>query len=347
MRIISRHKKTPALAGDGVLGNESNYQERNVMANISTTASNVIPFRFEAKEVRTLLVNDQPWFVAADVCGSLAIGNVSLAVNGRADRESDGLDQDEKGIATVNTPSGAQEMLVVNESGLYSLIFKSRKGEAKRFKKWVTSEVLPAIRKHGHFIDHSEAMGDLIGSVIGTSGEHVLDRVIDQKASPVAKGLQRSFRHTMKSRLRSRFNVQRTALIPAECLADACNFVAAYALEGEFIAREIEQSKDERLNINFPLTELIKRRPEMLTIRNSEQAWLDVSMQDLCSRPQDLSLCEKALCELRDNGYDIEGAWFEVRSLRNRLGELNSFLTGLGVAMQHPTRYAVDVEDAA
>lgn len=317
------------------------------MANNSTAVSNVIPFRFEAKEVRTLLIDDQPWFVAADVCGSLAIGNVSLAVNGRADRESDGLDEDEKGIATVNTPSGAQEMLVVNESGLYSLIFKSRKGEAKRFKKWVTAEVLPAIRKHGHFVDHSSSMGDLVGAVIGSSGEIVLDRVIDQKAYSVPRVMQRSFRHTMKSRLRSRFNVQRTALIPAECLADACNFVAAYILEGEFIAREIEQPKDNWLNIDAPLEALVKRRPKMLEDRGNGRAWLDVSMQDLCSRPQDISLCEVILCELRDQGYNIEGAWFEVRSLRNRLGELNSFLTGLGGAMQTPTRYSVDLEDAA
>jgi hypothetical protein len=61
--------------------------------------------------------------------------------------------------------------------------------------------------------------------------------VIDQKASPVPHSLQRSFKQTMKSRLRSRFNVHRTALIPAECLSDACNFVAAYALEGEWIGR--------------------------------------------------------------------------------------------------------------
>ncbi|MBI6711610.1 MULTISPECIES: Rha family transcriptional regulator [Pseudomonas syringae group] len=88
-------------------------------------------------------------------------------------------------------------------------------------------------------VSSTDLVGDLVGSVIGTSGEHVLDRVIDQKASPVAKGLQRSFRHTMKSRLRSRFNVQRTALIPAECMADACNFVAAYVLEGEFLPKEI------------------------------------------------------------------------------------------------------------
>jgi Rha family phage regulatory protein len=190
-------------------------------------------------------------------------------------------------------------------------------------------------------------VGDLVGAVIGSSGEVVLDRVIDQKAYSVPRVMQRSFRHTMKSRLRSRFNVQRTALIPAECLADACNFVAAYVLEGEFIEREVVQSKADRLNIKFPLEELVKRRPAMLSDRGNGRAWLDVNMQDLCSRPQDISLCEEILCELRDNGYDIEGAWFEVRSLRNRLHELNSFLTGLGVAMQQPTRYSVDLEDAA
>lgn len=79
--------------------------------------SNVIPFEFDSQQLRTVLIDEQPWFVAADVCASLSIGNVSLAVNGRADRESDGLDEDERGIATVNTPSGTQEMLGINESG--------------------------------------------------------------------------------------------------------------------------------------------------------------------------------------------------------------------------------------
>jgi prophage antirepressor-like protein len=87
----------------------------------------------------------------------MGLSNVSLAVNGRADRPGDGLDDDERGIATVNTPSGEQQMLVVSESGLYSLIFKSRKPEAKAFKKWVTAEVLPAIRKYGMYL-HAPAM---------------------------------------------------------------------------------------------------------------------------------------------------------------------------------------------
>ncbi len=80
-------------------------------------------------------------------------------------------------------------------------------------------------------------VGDLVGSVIGSSGEVVLDRVIDQKAAALPAPLRRSFKHTMKSRLRTRFNVQRTALIPAEELANACNFVAAYVFEGEFLPK--------------------------------------------------------------------------------------------------------------
>lgn len=185
-------------------------------------------------------------------------------------------------------------------------------------------------------------VGDLVGAVIGSSGEVVLDRVIDQKAYSLPAAMQRSFRHTIKSRLRSRFNVQKTALIPAEELANACNFVVAYVFEGQFVAKEPSKPN---LDIHYPLESLVQRRPEMLEHRGMGQAWLDVSMSDICSRPQDLSLCEQILCELRDAGYEIDGAWFEVRSLRNRLHDLNSFLTGLGVAMQRPTRYAIEVSE--
>jgi|GEM_PF-1052612 len=200
-------------------------------------STNVIPFNFGKQQVRTLLINDQPWFVAADVCASLAIANVSLAVNGRADRESDGLDQDEKGIATVNTPSGAQEMLVVNESGLYSLIFKSRKGEAKRFKKWVTAEVLPAIRKHGRYEDHQAKMPTLMDELIGMSELSVIKGLIRDKGKAVSADRQKSFALTMHNRLHTRFNVPRTELIPAGQFEAACNFIAAYVLEGEFLPR--------------------------------------------------------------------------------------------------------------
>lgn len=120
----------------------------------------VIPFQFDAREVRTLLIDDQPWFVAADVSCAL-----EYRIAGDMTRN---LDDDEKGTQIVRTPGGDQEMLVINESGLYSAILRSRKAEAKRFKKWVTAEVLPAIRKHGRYEDSSNKMATLVGETIGT-----------------------------------------------------------------------------------------------------------------------------------------------------------------------------------
>lgn len=108
-----------------------------------TNITQVIPFKFEAREVRTLLIDDQPWFVAADVCKSLDIVSTARALSR--------LDDDEKGVHSMNTLGGTQNLSTVNESGLYSLILTSRKPEAKRFKKWVTAEVLPAIRKTGSY----------------------------------------------------------------------------------------------------------------------------------------------------------------------------------------------------
>jgi prophage antirepressor-like protein len=101
-------------------------------------------FAFEGAEIRTLLIDDEPWWVAADVCAVLHHTNPTTAVAG--------LDEDEKGLSIVETPGGPQQMVTVNEPGLYSLTFRSRKKEAKTFKRWVTHEVLPALRKHGTYM---------------------------------------------------------------------------------------------------------------------------------------------------------------------------------------------------
>ena len=95
-------------------------------------------------KVRTLNLNGEPWFVAADVCKALELGNPSMTV--------ERLDDDEKGISTIDTLGGKQRMAIINEPGLYSLVITSRKPEAKAFKRWITHEVIPAIRKHGVYI---------------------------------------------------------------------------------------------------------------------------------------------------------------------------------------------------
>jgi anti-repressor protein len=103
------------------------------------------PFTFPAtgQTVRTVMVDEEPRFVATDVCAVLGIANPysSLAL----------LDDDEKGLHSMETPGGPQDVTVVNEPGLYSLILRSRKPEAKAFKRWVTHDVLPAIRRTGSY----------------------------------------------------------------------------------------------------------------------------------------------------------------------------------------------------
>lgn len=106
---------------------------------------------FENKDfgkVRTVTLNGAPWFVAADVCRALDIANSRDAVKR--------LDDDERGVVSTDTLGGVQEMTVVNESGLYSLVLGSRKPEAKQFKRWITHEVIPTIRKTGGYVNNDD-----------------------------------------------------------------------------------------------------------------------------------------------------------------------------------------------
>lgn len=105
-------------------------------------------FTYSGNEVRTVQKNGEPWFVLKDVCAILGISKYRDA----ADR----LDPDEREPVRVDTLGGKQEMLCINESGLYNVILRSDKPEAKPFRKWVTSEVLPSIRKTGGYIAGQE-----------------------------------------------------------------------------------------------------------------------------------------------------------------------------------------------
>ena len=297
-------------------------------------STNVIPFNFGKQQVRTLLIDGEPWFVATDISAALQHRDSSNMCRN--------LDDDEKGTQIVSTLGGAQEMLAINESGLYSAILRSRKAEAKRFKKWVTAEVLPAIRKHGRYEDSQGVMVPMVDDILGKSGALRLSNIMRCRVAKMGAEHQRSATAKLASALHACFGVPRVELIPAGQFQAAANFIASYKIEGEYLGPE--QAK-RQLQIRYPIEALTQRRPEMLEYRGMGQAWLDVSMSDICSRPQDLSLCEKILCELRDAGYEVDGAWYEVRSLRNRLHQLNSFLTGLGAAMQQPTRYAVEVSE--
>ena len=102
--------------------------------------------------IRTVRQNGEILFVATDICKALEIKDTSKAVAR--------LDADEKGTTLIRTPGGEQNLLVVNEYGLYNLVLASRKPEAKAFKRWITHDVIPSIRKTGGYINGSEDMSD-------------------------------------------------------------------------------------------------------------------------------------------------------------------------------------------
>lgn len=102
-------------------------------------------FSFEGNKVRTLKINNEPYFVGKDVAKILGYSNTRDALSRYVDSE-------DKGVAKLDTLGGKQNQTIINESGLYSLILSSKLPKAKKFKHWVTSEVLPSIRKHGAYM---------------------------------------------------------------------------------------------------------------------------------------------------------------------------------------------------
>lgn len=102
----------------------------------------------EFGEIRTVEVNGEPWFVGKDVATALGYGEGKSLANAVANH----VDEEDRGVTELMTPGGNQKMVIINESGLYSLVLSSKLPGAKRFKRWITSEVIPSIRKHGAYL---------------------------------------------------------------------------------------------------------------------------------------------------------------------------------------------------
>lgn len=118
--------------------------------------NNVLDFQFEGHDVRAIAIDGEPWFVGKDVAEALGYGKGKSITNAVTNH----VDDEDKGVTKIMTPGGRQKMVIINESGLYSLILSSKLDSAKKFKKWVTSEVLPSIRKNGGYIYGQENMSE-------------------------------------------------------------------------------------------------------------------------------------------------------------------------------------------
>lgn len=134
---------------------------------------------YQDEEVRTLLINGEPCFIANDLCAVLDIRNARDAVAT--------LDEDEKGVASTDTLGGAQQTAYVTEAGMYSLVLRSRKPEAKAFKRWLTHEVLPSIRKTGQYQRSPMTADEIVAQALQITSARVqaLENKVAQDAPKV------------------------------------------------------------------------------------------------------------------------------------------------------------------
>lgn len=210
---------------------------------MTTQTKQLSTFNFENQSIRALVINNEPWFVAKDLCDTLGITNPSKAILN--------LDDDEKMISTDSNlklgsaGNGAQSLALVSESGMYTLILRCRDAVKKgsiphRFRKWVTAEVLPAIRKTGKYEGKTTA-DDRTG----------LRNAVNMLVSK--KGLIYSDAYHL---VHQRFNVESIEDLTLEQLPQAVEYVHKIILEGELITEAELPSSEKKFSFEFTEYEL-------------------------------------------------------------------------------------------
>ncbi|WP_223264769.1 Bro-N domain-containing protein [Achromobacter spanius] len=188
------------------------------------------PFNFGAHPVRVVVRDGQPWFVAADVCAALDYKNASKAV-------ADHLDPDERSNEQLDRSRMGSKAVIINESGLYALVLRSRKPEARKFAKWVTSEVLPQIRKTGAYLPKEFAVNP--GDVLTKEQQDVLRQLVKSTADRLPKEKQGGAMTKMWSKLKAHFGV-RYRDIPQQEYTEAISLLTRAATEWELVDDEQE-----------------------------------------------------------------------------------------------------------
>jgi hypothetical protein len=250
---ISLKAKKPQRVRDARASDVKTYEGNHEMNN-STASSNVIPFR----SAKLLLVDQdgEPFVAMKPVVEGMGLDWKTQYRKLQAGRFDS--------VMVIITTTGADgKMYEMSCMPLRKLPGWLMSIHASKVRLDLRANVLAyqnecddalwAYWNEGHAVNARGPVPitDLVHTVIGTTGELVLDQVIDQKGSQIPATLRRSFKQTMKSRLRTRFNVQKTALIPAESLADACNFVVAYNVDGEWIPSDYD-NRVELTEVSLP-----------------------------------------------------------------------------------------------
>lgn len=209
------------------------------MKSIAKAQNDFTIFKFGDSEIRVINKCGEPWFVAKDVCDALNLTNSRKALTA--------LDDDEKGVTLSYTLGGEQNLSIVSESGMYTLVLRCRDAVNKgsvphKFRKWVTAEVLPSIRKTGSYGNTLKAKKALPGKIT-TEQQEAIKQLVMSRGQSLPKEKQAKAMITMWSSLKSHFGCSYKE-ISEEQFTEALSLAARVPLEGEFIGKQ-EKSTNE------------------------------------------------------------------------------------------------------
>lgn len=218
------------------------------MKSIAKEQNDFTIFKFGDSEIRVINKCGEPWFVAKDVCDALTLTNSRKALTA--------LDDDEKGVTLSYTLGGEQNLSIVSESGMYTLVLRCRDAVNKgsvphKFRKWVTAEVLPSIRKTGSYGNTPKAKKALPGKIT-TEQQEAIKQLVMSRGQSLPKEKQAKAMITMWSSLKSHFGCSYKE-ISEEQFTEALSLAARIPLEGEFIGKSKHNEMscfDWRMNVH-------------------------------------------------------------------------------------------------
>ncbi|MCI0207003.1 UNVERIFIED_ASMBLY: hypothetical protein E7W18_08370 [Cronobacter sakazakii] len=301
--MVSKNSEAPK-AGTNEASNLSVTSKELTMKSVAKEKSEFTIFRFGDSEIRVIDKSGEPWFVAQDICAALKIQNVTQAI--------ERLDEDERSMFNIGRQGEAN---IVSESGMYTLVLRCRdavnKGSVPHsFRKWVTAEVLPTIRKHGAYVkpvvekkDHQSSAAQL------TPLRQTAERLI-------ATGLGRIYPDIWKH-VHSKFEVKHIHQLTPTQIGEAIEYLNG--LEGEFLGKA---NKQMALPISYPMSYFNQYSHIRELNDHTLSAPWRYPVDNLVPNGDNPNPLGRMLGDLRNMGYEVEAALFQLLSLQHHLESL-------------------------
>lgn len=305
-----------------------------VASSIRSRSSIMKSLTFQNTQFNIVDHNNKRWLSAADIACALNYARED-AVSRIYERNSDEF-TDEMTETVKLTASGNYQKTVriFSLRGAHLIAMFSRTKVAKEFRKWVLDVLDKEVQQPA-----PTAEVKTLPSPLTTEQQSVIKDLVKSRVEILPPSKQAKAAITCWSALKSKFGCSYKQ-IDSEQFSDAVSLVARITLEGEFLGKE----ELKRLDINFPIESLlVSRRSGMLTPRNKNTDFLAITLNDL--REFHTSPCEDLLNVLANEGYNIDAAWYEMRTYRNKLAYLMPLLDSLRAVAIEPQQYVVDKTD--